>query len=146
MQVLDVLGVRASFQFGQSGPCLFDMSRARHGPAEVTDIEGLSTRQLEASAEQSKRIVMSAKPGVDAAGEIQGDEIVGIDLERLLEIAKAVLASAVKVMDGAGKTVDVRIEWIELLRAARLRQCGGLASWPCRPGQPDVRQAVAGVE
>jgi hypothetical protein len=63
---------------------------------------------------------MPAKPGVHAAAEIQADEIVGIDLEGLVEFPKPLFGAAPEVVDSAGKTVDVMnrrpstssVEWI----------------------------------
>ena len=39
---------------------------------------------------------MQAKPGVDAAAEIQADEIVGIDLKGLVEFPKPLFSAAQK--------------------------------------------------
>ena len=89
---------------------------------------------------------MAAKPGVDATGEIEGDEIVRIDLEGLVKLAKPFLRAAVEVIDRARQAVDVGVQWIELLRAACCRDRNVVASWPCRPGEPDMRQAARRVE
>src|SRR5688572_20791623 len=89
---------------------------------------------------------MPAKPRIDAAAEIEADEIVGIDLEGLVEFPKPLFRAATEVVDSAGEAVDVWIERIELLRAARRRQSGVLASRPCRPTEPDVGEPTRRVE
>ena len=48
---------------------------------------------------------MPAKPGVDAAAEIQADEIVGIDLKGLVEFPKPLFRAAPEIVDSAGEAV-----------------------------------------
>ena len=60
MQMLDVLGLRARFEFGESGPGLIDSSRAGQRPGVVAEIERRAAGELDARAKS--RSASSCRP------------------------------------------------------------------------------------
>src|SRR5206468_5821890 len=125
---------------------LFSITKKVSG-REISKIDGVGAHRVEALFVFYDRLGQPAPVLQDIAQLAMGIPKVRVDLERLVQLLDRLIAFSYRIKRKSQYRVDDKRQWIELLRALKLRQCLFKMSLTLKTfAEPLMRCCIVGVE